>query len=229
MSAVSGGATLPRPLLMLPPSTNPLRRPCCPARPTPRPAPVQSTGKQQSITIQSSGGLSEQQIQQMVGDAERYAAKDSERKAAIEARNEADSLIYSGPLAAPALAAVGVLLSPAFVCWLLDGCPESKGIWVGSRLPSGHHAVALTSPTRRRLLLAVCCSGEERGRVQGQAAAGGGGQHQRSHRRRAGRDGIGEPRGALCARIRPCASPEHTLTVAHLTTRLHPCVAGDQG
>ncbi|KAL4439475.1 hypothetical protein ABPG77_008804 [Micractinium sp. CCAP 211/92] len=54
-----------------------------------------STGKQQSITIQSSGGLSEQQIQQMVGDAERYAAKDAERKAAIEAKNEADSLVYS--------------------------------------------------------------------------------------------------------------------------------------
>eukprot|EP00887_Chlorella_sp_A99_P006858 scaffold2.g6858.t1 len=54
-----------------------------------------STGKQQSITIQSSGGLSEQQIQGMVSDAERYASKDKERKDAIEARNEADSLIYS--------------------------------------------------------------------------------------------------------------------------------------
>jgi molecular chaperone DnaK (HSP70) len=32
----------------------------------------------------------------MVGDAERYAAKDAERKAAIEAKNEADSVIYSG-------------------------------------------------------------------------------------------------------------------------------------
>ena len=31
-----------------------------------------------------------------VSDAEKYAAKDSERKAAIEAKNEADSLIYSG-------------------------------------------------------------------------------------------------------------------------------------
>lgn len=54
-----------------------------------------STGKEQSITIQSSGGLSEQQIQQMVNDAERYASKDQERKAAIEARNDADSTIYS--------------------------------------------------------------------------------------------------------------------------------------
>jgi len=54
-----------------------------------------STGKEQSITIQSSGGLSESQIDQMVSDAEKYAEKDQERKAAIEARNEADTLIYS--------------------------------------------------------------------------------------------------------------------------------------
>jgi len=54
-----------------------------------------STGKEQSITIQSSGGLSEDQIQKMVNEAEQYASKDAERKAAIEARNDADSLIYS--------------------------------------------------------------------------------------------------------------------------------------
>ena len=54
-----------------------------------------STGKEQSITIQSSGGLSEQQIQNMVNDAEVYATADKERKAAIDARNEADAVIYS--------------------------------------------------------------------------------------------------------------------------------------
>ena len=54
-----------------------------------------ASGKEQSITIQSSGGLSEQQIQQMVNDAERYAVTDKERKAGIDARNEADALIYS--------------------------------------------------------------------------------------------------------------------------------------
>ena len=54
-----------------------------------------STGKEQSITIQSSGGLSESQIEQMVNDAENYAESDKERKAAIDARNDADSLIYS--------------------------------------------------------------------------------------------------------------------------------------
>ena len=54
-----------------------------------------ATNKQQSITIQSSGGLSEQQIQQMVSDAEKFASKDKEIKDAIEARNEADTSIYS--------------------------------------------------------------------------------------------------------------------------------------
>ena len=54
-----------------------------------------STGKEQSITIQSSGGLSETQIQDMVANAEKHAAADAERKAAIDARNDADAAIYS--------------------------------------------------------------------------------------------------------------------------------------
>ncbi len=55
----------------------------------------QSTQKEQSIRIQSSGGLSEDQIQQMVRDAESHASKDKERKAQIEAKNEAETSIYS--------------------------------------------------------------------------------------------------------------------------------------
>jgi molecular chaperone DnaK len=44
------------------------------------------TGKEQNITIKSSGGLSEDQIQQMVRDAEANAEKDKQRKALMEAR-----------------------------------------------------------------------------------------------------------------------------------------------
>merc|ERR1711918_242381 len=44
---------------------------------------------------QSSGGLSEEEIQKMVTDAEANKADDEARKALIEARNEADTLIYS--------------------------------------------------------------------------------------------------------------------------------------
>ncbi|KAF6257713.1 heat shock protein Hsp70C [Scenedesmus sp. NREL 46B-D3] len=54
-----------------------------------------ATNKEQSIRIQTSGGLSEDQIQQMVRDAEQYSEKDKERKELIEARNEADTLAYS--------------------------------------------------------------------------------------------------------------------------------------
>ncbi|KAL9244774.1 hypothetical protein vseg_018502 [Gypsophila vaccaria] len=54
-----------------------------------------STGKEQQITIKSSGGLSEQEIEKMVREAELHAQKDQERKALIDARNTADTTIYS--------------------------------------------------------------------------------------------------------------------------------------
>jgi len=54
-----------------------------------------ATGKEQSVRIQSSGGLTDDQIQQMVKEAEQYAATDKNRKEMIEARNEADNSIYS--------------------------------------------------------------------------------------------------------------------------------------
>eukprot|EP00742_Colponemidia_sp_Colp-10_P000610 GILJ01000668.1.p1 GENE.GILJ01000668.1~~GILJ01000668.1.p1 ORF type:complete len:480 (-),score=133.21 GILJ01000668.1:183-1457(-) len=54
-----------------------------------------ATGKEQQITIQSSSGLSKNDIERMVNDAERYKAEDTKRKEMVEAKNEADSLIYS--------------------------------------------------------------------------------------------------------------------------------------
>jgi len=53
------------------------------------------TGKEQNIVIQSSGGLSEEDIEKMVADAEANAEADAKRRQAIEAKNEIDSLIYS--------------------------------------------------------------------------------------------------------------------------------------
>ena len=54
-----------------------------------------ATNKEQRITIQSSGGLSASEIDQMVKDAEANASADEKHKEAIEARNHADTLIYS--------------------------------------------------------------------------------------------------------------------------------------
>ena len=53
------------------------------------------TGKEQKIRIESSSGLSDAEIEQMVADAEEHAEEDSQKKEEAEARNSADSLIYS--------------------------------------------------------------------------------------------------------------------------------------
>jgi len=53
------------------------------------------TGKEQSIKITASSGLSEAEIEKLVKDAEMHAEEDKRRKELIEARNQADSLVYS--------------------------------------------------------------------------------------------------------------------------------------
>ena len=53
------------------------------------------TGKEQNITIQASGGLSESDIEEMVREAEENADSDKERRELIEAKNQAESLIHS--------------------------------------------------------------------------------------------------------------------------------------
>jgi molecular chaperone DnaK len=54
-----------------------------------------TSGKEQSIRIQASGGLSEADIQKMIKDAEAHAEEDRRRKELVEARNQADAAIYS--------------------------------------------------------------------------------------------------------------------------------------
>jgi molecular chaperone DnaK len=53
------------------------------------------TGKEQQIRIQASGGLSDNDIDQMVRDAEKFAEEDKKRREAAEARNNADSLVHA--------------------------------------------------------------------------------------------------------------------------------------
>merc|ERR1712187_668679 len=53
------------------------------------------TGKEQNIVIQSSGGLSDDDIEKMVQDAEANSEADAKRRQVIEAKNEIDSLVYS--------------------------------------------------------------------------------------------------------------------------------------
>ena len=53
------------------------------------------TGKEQKITIQASGGLSDDEIESMVREAEENAEADKDRKDLVEAKNQAESLIHS--------------------------------------------------------------------------------------------------------------------------------------
>ena len=54
-----------------------------------------ATGKEQQIRIQASGGLSEADIERMVREADQHACADRRRRELVEARNQADPLIYS--------------------------------------------------------------------------------------------------------------------------------------
>jgi len=53
------------------------------------------TGKEQSIRITASSGLSKEEVEKMVKDAESHAAEDKKKRELIEARNQADGLIYT--------------------------------------------------------------------------------------------------------------------------------------
>jgi len=54
-----------------------------------------ATGKEQTIRIQASGGLAEDDIKRMVSEAESHAAEDKKRRELVEARNQADTLVYT--------------------------------------------------------------------------------------------------------------------------------------
>jgi molecular chaperone DnaK len=54
-----------------------------------------ASGKQQTITISGSSGLSKDEVNRMVKDAEAHAADDQGRREVIDARNQADALVYS--------------------------------------------------------------------------------------------------------------------------------------
>jgi len=54
-----------------------------------------ATGKSQAITITASSGLAKEEVERMVGDAQAHADEDKRRREETEARNRADSLVYT--------------------------------------------------------------------------------------------------------------------------------------
>jgi Molecular chaperone len=98
-----------------------------------------ATGKEQKIVIKASSGLSEEEIQRMVKDAEAHAEEDRKFRELVEARNKADALVHSSE---KALKELGEKVSPS------DRANIEAAI---SDLKSALRVMTKTSSRRRRM------------------------------------------------------------------------------
>jgi molecular chaperone DnaK len=98
-----------------------------------------ATNKEQSIRIQANGGLSDADIDRMVKEAESHKAEDEKRKAAVDAKNQADAVLHSSE---KALAEHGEKISPADKSAVESAIADLKGV-----LESGD-AEAISSKTQ---------------------------------------------------------------------------------
>jgi len=84
-----------------------------------------ATGKEQAIRIQASGGLSDDEIERMVKEAEAHAEEDKRKRELVEARNQADSLIHTTE---KSLADLGDKVSPADKTEVENALNELKSV-----------------------------------------------------------------------------------------------------
>ena len=84
-----------------------------------------ATGRSQHITITASSGLSEAEIEKMKEDAEKFADEDMKRKEMVEARNNADNMVYS---AEKALEELGDKIPDDIKTQVTDKVAEVRGV-----------------------------------------------------------------------------------------------------
>jgi molecular chaperone DnaK len=82
-----------------------------------------ATGKEQSIRITASSGLTEEEIERLVKDAELHAEDDRRKKELVEARNQADALVYATE---KSLTELGGSADPSIVSRVKDAIGELK-------------------------------------------------------------------------------------------------------
>jgi molecular chaperone DnaK len=139
-----------------------------------------ATGKEQQIRIQASGGLSEAEVEKMVREAAEHAEEDKKRKAAIEARNHADSLIYSTE---KSLKEYGDKVSAGDKAAIEQAVTDLKGVL------DGDDAEAIKTRTDA-LAQAAMKLGEAMYKAQAEAAGGGSGGGGGEGPRQSGGDGV---------------------------------------
>lgn len=132
-----------------------------------------ATGKEQRIVIQSSGGLSEADIEQMVRDAEANQAADQKRKEAVEARNELDSLVHS---VEKNLSEHGEKLDDATKTEVQTAIDEAKAVGEDADVDTVKDKVQSLSSASMKIGQAIYGSGQKaEGDSSGDGAAGGAG------------------------------------------------------
>lgn len=101
-----------------------------------------ATNKEQRVTITSSSGLTEQEIEKMRQEAEAHAEEDHKKKALIEARNDADSLIYT---AEKTLKEAGDKVKPEDARAVEDAVAEVKSVHAGDDVEAIKSKVSILS------------------------------------------------------------------------------------
>jgi molecular chaperone DnaK len=91
----------------------------------------QASGKEQSIRITSSSGLSKDEIEKLIKDAELHAEEDKTRKAFVDARNEADAMIYATE---KTLSEVGDRVDPGIKAQVQEAITDLKNAMEGDSI-----------------------------------------------------------------------------------------------
>ncbi len=106
------------------------------------------TGKEQSIKITASSGLTEEEIQKMVKESEMHSDEDKKKKQLAEARNEADTLVYS---VEKSLAEFGDKILPDEKVKIQEAMENTRKALAGNDIDAIKTALALLSSSSHKL------------------------------------------------------------------------------
>jgi molecular chaperone DnaK len=129
------------------------------------------TGKEQSIKITASSGLSEAEIKQMVRDAEEHADEDRKRREAVEARNQLDGLVYQTE---KNLAEHGAEVDAASKSSIEEALKEAKTALESNDAAQMKSAMERLNKAQHKLAEAMYAKAAGRGAAGGSGAAPGG-------------------------------------------------------
>ena len=124
------------------------------------------TGKEQKITIQSGSGMSKEDIDRMVKEAEAHAAEDKKQKEAIDAKNEADHLVYQ---AEKTIKDLGDKADQAQVDKVKSACEKVKEALKGTDI----EAIKKATEELQKPLYEMSAAAYQQAQAAGQGAPGG--------------------------------------------------------